>query len=88
MGLKQDAHGDTFVDVLERILDKGVVIDTWARISALGLELVTAEAHIVVASIETYLEHSGTLGASVRASTPARRVRADSHSLHLGHAAS
>jgi len=87
MGLKRNAHGDIFVDVLDRILDKGVVIDTWVRVSPSGLELVTADARIVVASIETNLEHSGAAGASPQASTPAR-VRAKRHSLHLGHAAS
>jgi hypothetical protein len=43
------------VDVLDLVLDKGLVIDAYARISAVGIELVTIDARIVVASVDTYL---------------------------------
>jgi gas vesicle structural protein len=42
-------------DVLDVILDKGLVIDAFVRISAAGIELVTLDARIVVASVDTYL---------------------------------
>jgi hypothetical protein len=42
-------------DVVEIILDKGIVIDAYARVSLLGIELITADARIVVASVDTYL---------------------------------
>jgi hypothetical protein len=42
-------------DVIELILDKGIVIDAYARVSLLGIELVTVDARIVVASVDTYL---------------------------------
>jgi hypothetical protein len=42
-------------DVLDLILDKGLVIDAYVRISAIGIELVTIDARIVIASIDTYL---------------------------------
>lgn len=42
------------LDVLDRVLDKGIVIDVWARVSFVGIDLITIEAHVVVASIETY----------------------------------
>jgi gas vesicle structural protein len=45
----------SFADILERILDKGIVIDAWMTVRVAGLELVTVEARVVVASIETYL---------------------------------
>ena len=48
---------DERVDVtgaLERLFDKGIVIDPWARVSASGIDLVTDPTRIVVASIETY----------------------------------
>ncbi|QLG29503.1 gas vesicle structural protein GvpA [Halorarum halophilum] len=45
-------------EVLDRILDKGIVIDVWARISVIGLELITIEARIVVASIDTFLHYT------------------------------
>ena len=42
---------------LERLFDKGIVIDPWARVSASGIDLVTDPTRIVVASIETYSPH-------------------------------
>jgi hypothetical protein len=71
MALQRDAGGGNLVDVLDRILDKGVVIDAWLCVSLVGVELVTVDARIVVASIETYLHHSEALGASPQASRPA-----------------
>lgn len=46
----------TFVDALDRVLDHGIIIDAWARMSRYGIDLVSLEARLVVASIETYLE--------------------------------
>jgi hypothetical protein len=42
-------------DVIETILDKGIVIDAYARISLVGIEILTIDARIVVASVDTYL---------------------------------
>jgi hypothetical protein len=42
-------------DVIEVILDKGIVIDAYARVSALGIELLTVDARVVIASVDTYL---------------------------------
>src|SRR5207247_9294383 len=50
--------GPSHVDVLDRVLDKGIVIDAWLRVSLVGIELVTVDARVVVASIATYFEHS------------------------------
>jgi hypothetical protein len=59
-------------DVIEIVLDKGIVIDAYVRVSVLGIELLTFDARIVVASVDTYLrfaeatnrldldEHGGT----------------------------
>jgi hypothetical protein len=53
------------IDVLDRVLDKGIVIDYWARISLVGLDLLTMiEARIVVASIETYVGYAGPIKTS------------------------
>jgi hypothetical protein len=46
------------VEVLERVLDKGIVIDAWMRVSVAGIDLITVEARVVVASIETYLQQA------------------------------
>ena len=42
-------------DVIELILDKGIVLDAYVRVSLLGIELLTVDARIVVASVDTYL---------------------------------
>ena len=42
-------------DVVELILDKGLVIDAYVRVAAIGIELITIDARIVVASVDTYL---------------------------------
>ena len=49
------------LELLDRILDKGIVIDAWIRFSLAGVDFLTVEARIVVASIETYLEYAGSL---------------------------
>jgi len=42
-------------DVIELILDKGLVIDAYVRVSLVGIELLTIDARIVIASVDTYL---------------------------------
>ena len=42
-------------DVIDTILDKGLVIDAYVRVSLVGIELVTIDARIVIASVDTYL---------------------------------
>ena len=54
----------TFIDVLDRVLDKGIVISGWGRMSIVGLELMGLEMRIVVASIETHLRYADELGLS------------------------
>jgi hypothetical protein len=62
MSLERLATGTTtMVDVLERVLDKGIVIDAWLRLSLVGIDLITIEARVTVASIETYLKYSDSL---------------------------
>jgi len=48
----------SLIDVLDRVLDKGIVIDAWVRVSVVGIELATDEARLVVASIAMYLSHA------------------------------
>ena len=51
----------TLIDVLDRVLDKGIVIEAWARMSLVGIDLMTIEMNMVVASIDTYLMYSDKL---------------------------
>ena len=73
----------SLIDVFDRVLDKGIVIDAWIRMSLGGIELVTVEARVVVASIETYFAHSDALAELPKQATPARRVSAAAAHLSL-----
>jgi gas vesicle structural protein len=55
-------------EVLDRILDKGIVIDAWVRVSLLGLEVLTVEARVVIAGVETYLKYAEAIGLTATAS--------------------
>ncbi|MCU4753510.1 gas vesicle structural protein GvpA [Halobacteria archaeon AArc-curdl1] len=57
----------SLAEVLDRILDKGVVIDIWARVSVVGIELLTVEARIVVASVDTFLHYAEEIAKIERA---------------------
>ena len=45
----------SLADVIDTILDKGLVIDAYVRVSLVGIELLTIDARVVVASVDTYL---------------------------------
>ena len=68
MAIHRSALGEdgTFVDVLDRVLDKGIVISGWGRLSVAGLDLLGLRMHVVVASIETHLRYAEDLGLSTR----------------------
>src|SRR3954469_22021226 len=51
----QRPGGGTLADVVDIILDKGLVIDAYVRVSLIGIEILTIDARIVVASVDTYL---------------------------------
>ena len=54
----QPSVGANVIDVLDHVLDKGIVIDAWMRVSLAGIDLLTVEARVLVASIETYLQQA------------------------------
>jgi hypothetical protein len=54
-GSVERSSGGGLVDVIDTILDKGLVIDAFVRVSLVGIELITIDARIVVASVDTYL---------------------------------
>ena len=71
MPVERAPGGASLIDVLDRVLDKGIVIDAWVRVSLVGIDLITVEARIVVASIETYLKYSEAVGQITPVSKPA-----------------
>jgi len=68
--VERHSGGTSLIDVLDRVLDKGIVIDAWVRISLVGIDLITVEARIVVASIDTYLKYAEAVGITAPASRP------------------
>ena len=71
-GLHRGSTSTSVIDVLDHILDKGIVIDAWVRVSVVGIDLLTVEARVVVASIDTYLNRVDAIQ-MVPALTPLNR---------------
>ncbi len=74
--VERSSGSSSFIEVLDRVLDKGVVIDGWGRVSLVGIDLIHIEGWVVVASIETYLQYADSLGLNPRIETgrPAREA--------------
>jgi hypothetical protein len=70
MAVERVSGGSSLIDVLDRVLDKGIVIDAWVRISLVGIDLITVEARVVVASIDTYLKYADAVGLTGLVSRP------------------
>ena len=75
MAVERAAGGTSLIDVLDRVLDKGIVIDAWVRVSLVGIDLITVEARVVVASIDTYLKYSEAVGQVLPVAKPAPELR-------------
>lgn len=71
MGIERTSGSGSLIDVLDRVLDKGIVIDAWVRVSLVGIDLLTVEARVVVASIETYLRFSDAVTHATTIARPA-----------------
>jgi len=54
----QSPDSSSLAEVLDRILDKGLVVDVWARVSLVGIEILTIEARVVAASVDTFLHYA------------------------------
>ena len=70
MAVERAPGGTSLIDVLDRILDKGIVIDAWVRISLVGIDLITVEARVVIASIDTYLKYAEAVGITSTVARP------------------
>ena len=67
MAVEKTNASSSLVEVVDRILDKGVVVDAWARVSLVGIELLAVEARVVVAGVETYLKYAEAVGLTATA---------------------
>lgn len=81
MAVERAPAGTSLIDVLDRVLDKGIVIDAYVRVSLVGIDLVTVEARIVVAAIDTYLKYAEAVGTLPSVSRPHALSSGDSAEL-------
>lgn len=70
MPVERAPGGTSLIDVLDRVLDKGIVIDAWVRVSLVGIDLITVEARVIVASIDTYLRYAEAMGITAPVARP------------------
>lgn len=68
--IQRAGSGGGLVEIIDRVLDKGIVIDAWVRVSLVGIELLTIEARVVIASVDTYLKYAEAIGATDLVSRP------------------
>lgn len=71
MPVQKSMASSSLAEVIDRILDKGIVIDAWARLSLVGIEFLSLEARVVVAGVETYLKYAEAIGLTATAAQPA-----------------
>ncbi|MDE1465676.1 gas vesicle structural protein GvpA [Spartinivicinus poritis] len=69
--IQKSTDSSGLAEVVDRILDKGIVIDAWVKVSLVGIELLSIEARVVVASVETYLSYAEAIGLTASAAAPA-----------------
>lgn len=69
-GVQKMGGASGLADVLNVILEKGIVIDAWVRVSIIGIEIVTIEARVVIASVDTYLRYAEAIGLTSLAAAP------------------
>lgn len=65
MAIEKSVASASIAEVIDRILDKGIVVDAFVRVSLVGIELVAIEVRAVVASIESWLKYAEAVGLTV-----------------------
>lgn len=66
MAIEKSVASSSIAEVVDRILDKGVVVDAFVRVALVGIELIAVEARVVVASVETWLKYAEAIGLTAR----------------------
>lgn len=82
--LSRAPRPSSLADVLDLILDKGLVIDAYVRVSALGIEVLTVDARIVVASVDTYLRFAEAVNRLDLTTTETQGIRGLTEDLSRG----
>ena len=62
MAVEKAIGSSSLVEVVDRILDKGLVVDAWVRVSLVGIELLAIEARVVAAGVDTFLKYAEAVG--------------------------
>jgi len=65
--VQKSMDSSSLAEVVDRILDKGIVVDAWARVSLVGIEILAIEARVVVASVDTFLKYAEAVGLTATA---------------------
>jgi gas vesicle structural protein len=69
MAIEKSVASSSLAEVIDRVLDKGVVIDAFVRVALVGIELIAIEARIVIASVETWLKYAEAVGLTAQPQT-------------------
>ena len=64
MAVERVPGSSSLIDVLDRILDKGIVVDAWVRLSLVGIDVISEDSRVVVSSNDTYLSYDGSASAA------------------------
>ncbi len=64
MGVERSSGGSSLIDVLDRVLEKGISMDAWARVSEFGIDLIHSQARLVVTSIDIRLKYADRAGSA------------------------
>jgi gas vesicle structural protein len=67
MSVEKNLASASLAEVMDRVLDKNIVIDAWARVSLVGIELLAIEARIASASADTYIKYAEAVGLGAQA---------------------
>ncbi|SFG88836.1 Gas vesicle protein [Desulfotomaculum arcticum] len=65
MAIQKSVSASSLAEVVDRILEKGIVIDAYVRVALVGIELLAVEARVVIASVETWLKYAEAVGLTV-----------------------
>ncbi|CAL75183.1 Gas vesicle structural protein A [Bradyrhizobium sp. ORS 278] len=68
MAIEKSIASSSIAEVIDRVLDKGVVIDAFVRVALVGIELIAIEARVVIASVETWLKYAEAIGLTAQPS--------------------
>jgi hypothetical protein len=62
MAIEKSIASSSLAEVIDRILDKGVVVDAFIRVALVGIELIAIEARVVIASVEPWGKYAEAVG--------------------------